>query len=201
MRLLFLSFIVLLSACKETQADADIGLYDPVPPAGSAFVRFLNLSDQSYTPKAKSKKYPSLSARVMSSYYVVPEGEVAFLKSLKESVQVGEFYTVVNKGQGVVIQDQANQDRTKATVALYNLSDQVIGLKAREGSVSVLEEVQINTMKARDMNAVKVDFGIYQNDKLLENVGDKVLERGNHYSIVFDGQQAHFITATTDTRQ
>ncbi len=209
MRLLLLIFVVMLSACKDTQADSDVGLYDPVAPEGSAFVRFLNLAAAEITPEAqgetKGKTYDLLKKMEVSPYFVVPEGDVAFSmgdKNMTTSVLSEHFYTVVNKGALRVLKDQGNDDRSKATIAFYNFSDiPALTLKAREGSVAVLKDVGEGNTSARDMNAVKIDFSIHDADKKLIALPEEVIERGNHYSIIYDGVSVKMVTATTNTRK
>jgi len=201
MKLLLLSLIVLLSACKETQVDADVGLYDPIPPAGSAFVRFINLTDGEYKPAISGKNYPVLSAGKISPYYVTPKGNAKFSDELVQDIVPGRFYTLVKKDEYKFIQDKSNDNPMKATIAVYNFTAEPLTLKARQGSVDIITDVPVKSMGSRDINAVKIDFSVYQNGKLTSNIDQKILERGNHYSFIFDGKKIRFVTATTNTRE
>ncbi|HPF47903.1 MAG TPA: alginate O-acetyltransferase AlgF [Emcibacteraceae bacterium] len=194
-----------MAACKDTQADSDVGLYDPVAPAGSAFVRFINLEEGAVTPKAGKKSYGALSQGQISDYFVIPQGHVSIDMgghAAEEEFQADNYYTAINKGDVIFLRDQANTDRSKATIALYNLSDiPALTLKAREGSVDVLKDVAKDETAARDMNAVKIDFSIYNGDQKLKSLDEEVIERGNHYSIIYDGQTAEMVAAKTNTRR
>lgn len=204
MRLILLAFLIFVSACKDTQADADVGLYDPVPPEGSAFVRFINLQESSVVPSANGKKYDALDKGQVSAYYVVPEGIAKismFSQEIEENITAGEFYSFVSGENLLSLVDTANDNRSKATIAAYNFSDKgQISLKAKGGSIDVLN-VESNKTQARDINAVKIDFSLYNGDKELASLGDEVIERGNHYSIIYDGDEVQMITATTNTRK
>lgn len=99
MRLVLFAFLLLLSACKETQADTDVGLYDPVAPAGSAFVRFINVGDTEGVALIEGKKYDSLKSDEVSAYFVAKKGQstVEFSDTKKTaSLAEGEFYSVVH---------------------------------------------------------------------------------------------------------
>src|SRR5688572_6556184 len=81
-------------------AAQDQGLYDPLPPEGSAFVRFLSESSGtgSVQAKANSKGYDYLTAKQVSSYYIVPQGPVKAeigAASKDFNAEAGKFYTVV----------------------------------------------------------------------------------------------------------
>lgn len=205
MKLFLFAFLILLSGCKETQADADVGLYDPIAPAGSAFVRFINLEEGNVVPIADSKKYDPLKRNEVSAYFVVKQGsrniELGSKKTNFDFTE-GEFYSVINLDNVSIIQDSGNTDRSKATIALYNFSDMdAVSLKAKGGTVDVLTDVVTKGTKARDMNALKIDFGVYQGSEIRANLDEVVLERGNHYSVIFNGKAAKMVTATTNTRK
>ena len=91
----------------------------------------------------------------------------------------------------VWIEDTVSDNRAKATMALYNLSGKgPLTLKAKEGAVTVFDGVETKAMKARDMNPVKVDFSIYAGEENLQTIEPFIIERGNHYGILFDGKSA-----------
>lgn len=206
MRLLLLVLLVMVSACKDTQADSDIGLYDPVAPEGSAFVRFINVAQQEVAPQIADKKFDPLKYGQVSSYFVVPEGEVEIFaggkKAIKYNVIAGLFYTAVHGKKDFVIEDFSSTNRSKATIGFYNLSDKdTLTLKAKNDKVTVLKNVKKGNMAARNMNAVKIDFSIFEGKKRLKSLDEEVIERGNHYDIIYDGSRAQMVTATTNTRK
>lgn len=205
MRLLLLIFMAIVLMPHGVWADQDAGLYDPQAPEGSAFVRFLNLEEQDIVPKVENKKYKRLGEGQVSVYFIVPEGAVEIVmgeQDVQGNIVSGAFYTAVHHETGFLLQDTANANRSKAVIAFYNLSDNPdLTLKARGGTVNVLEHVKKNATKARDMNAVKIDFSIYSGEENILSLAEEVIERGNHYSIFYDGEKVQFITATTNTRR
>jgi len=203
MKLILLVFLVFLGACKDTHADSDAGLYDPVAPAGSSFVRFLNAKDQSLSPSFKKKKYSDVSPLAVSPYYVFKKGDTIFKlnnqEPLNAQLEEGAFYTITS--DSLVIKDQPNANRAKATIVFYNLSTASdLSLKAKEGKINIFEEVASQSMEARDMNAVKIDLGVYSGDEMLKQLTPQIIERGNHYSVVYTGDHIFFATAETNTR-
>lgn len=205
MRLILLAFLVFVVGCKDTQVDTDAGLYDPLPPAGSAFVRFINMQGEKATPSAKGKKYKKLNNKKVSSYYVVPQGKVEVSvgsEKIVTNIAEGRFYTVIGDEGVFVLEDKANKDRSKATIAAYNLSDlDEISLKANKGKIEVLERISSKSVGSRDINAVKIDFSLFRNGDEIFSFEEEIIERGNHYSIIYDGEEARMVTATTNTRQ
>ena len=103
MRLLLLTFVILLTACGEVSAGgADAGLYDPKAPEGSAFVRFINMGSAVVTPKAKGKAYHSLVAGEASAYFVVPQGTVKVSlggAALEKDLVAKLYYTAIRTSQ------------------------------------------------------------------------------------------------------
>mgnify|MGYP003394246300 CR=1 FL=1 len=123
--------MLLLAALTPVSGYAqDEGLYDPLPPEGSAFVRFFSESTDpaSQQAKANGKGYDYLHPKEISSYYIVPQGKIAAVigKTANDfDAEAGKFYTVVlnNKEQLEVKTDPANDNQAKAQIIFYNLSE------------------------------------------------------------------------------
>ncbi len=158
----FLAFL-LFCIVPGTAHAQDAGLYAAEAPEGSAFVRFVNAGDVPIEVSANNKSYGDVTSLESSPYYVFPEGDVSFSladNQMSKSVAAGNYYTVINKD---VIKDTANADRTKATLAVYNAQDAgALSLKAKAGTVSVLENVAARQTAARDINPVKIDLSVEQ---------------------------------------
>ncbi len=190
---------------QDTAEDTDVGLYDPVAPDGSVFVRFVNITDMSQKAVISGKDFGAVSAGQVTDYFVMPQGKLEFVigdNNLDHNMSEGDYGTVLIGENLSVVGDTANQDRAKATIAFYNFSETPnVTLKAKGGTVDVLSDVGAGETKARDMNAVKIDFGVYDGDKELAALSEEVIERGNHYSVIYDGQSAKIVTAATNTRK
>jgi len=204
-----LFFALFLVACGESdQANAgDEGLYAPVAPAGSAFVRFMNVSPQPLDTKIKNKEYGAVNSGEVSPYYVVPQGDVAIMigdKTLNKAVTEKNYYTAYFNGvSAAVIDDAGVTNPAKAVLALYNVGEvaQAIDLKAKAGAVDVVKGVTKGATGSRDINPVKIDLSVAGEGMEAITLEPIIMERGFHYSIVFDGKKAFIATASTDTRK
>lgn len=212
-----LALAVLLPFAAQNAAlaeNADEGLYDPVPPPGSAYVRFINVdpdvNDEGVD--ANGKEYSDVPFAEMSPYYVFPKGEVK--ASFEEAsttlkVESGKFYTLVlSKDKIVPLTDPTNTNGAKALVTLYNLSKTPEAvLKTADGKITVTETpAKSGALSSRVMNAVKFTTAVYSGDTKIMDGQELALERGKSYAVVLydDKEGAPHITnfiATTDTKK
>lgn len=204
MRFLLIMMALFLVACNEEgQAGTDEGLYDPVAPKGSAFVRFVNIDDASHEIKANGKSYGSLDQNSASSYFVVKKGNAKFSigsNAHSEEINEGQFYTVALGDDIKIIEDKSNDNETKSTLALYNLNGaNPIQLKAKEGTVTVVDNVTKGAMNTRDINPVEIDLSVTGEGIEAIMLKSLIMERGNHYSIIYNGKSAFIVQAKTDT--
>jgi alginate O-acetyltransferase complex protein AlgF len=195
-------------------AGPDEGLYAPVPPDGSAFVRFVQADPavkEDAKPKAAGKAYDGREFASVSAYYVVPQGKTALefgpAKDDRDLV-AGKFYTVVllAGGQMGVIEDKAADNRAKALIQLYNLSAKPdLSLKTADGKVEVVPATPAGASGSREINAVKVPLALHGTGASgSEPVGDVTLERGKALGLfAFDngvgGVRIVQVSASTDT--
>lgn len=207
MRLLILTCLMMVSAVTHAMANADEGLYPPPVPKDAAVVRFMNLTPGDMAVKAGSKSYGTVKSGTASPYYVQKAGNISLDLNKAASTHTlagGQRYTAVRTADGktVLLKDPAGDNRAKATVVVYNFSSQPITLKAKAGSVAVIENVPANNNGTRDINGVKADFSVHSADgKELTKITPVILERGITYGIIYHGNKAVMASATTDTRK
>lgn len=153
--LTLLIFIPALAMADEKE------LYKPLPPADSAFVRFVNLTDT----KADAAKIGDVTIAPgektpVSDYSVVKKGKRTFYlgeKTSPVSVEAGQYYTVVVPADGsiTVIQDALIENPAKAVIYFYNLSDSEEGtLVAPTHKTNIFEKVGSMKSESREINAV-----------------------------------------------
>lgn len=186
--------LLLVAALGLGGAMAQDSLYDPAPPANSAFVRLFNDNTAPTDATLDTKTFKGGSHNA-TPYLVIPEGSRAFAAgkvSASFAIKAGKFYTIVlGQGQAVLMEDLNNTNRTKSLVALYNLTDgSALSLKTADGKTNVLEGVVNNTNKAIIVNGVKIAFGVFGDGKSLSTLPETQLERGAAYSV--------FVTGTKD---
>ena len=211
-KFMIFTVITALFAPVVAMANPDSGLYDPLPPQGSAFVRFINLNgteEGSRPSKANGKTYMYLEHGESSPYFVFKQGTVKanFGEVTKEFDVVEEkLYTIIlEKGDEtlLVLEDEANTNQAKSQLNVYNMSDaEMISLKAKAGSVDVIKDVVRNEVDSRQINPVKIDLSIVSEEEKLFDAGEKTLERGEIYSLFFiKKDEAIWIQSTKNTRK
>lgn len=208
--LIRIQFIILLMLSHTAMANPDSGLYDPLPPEGAAFVRFVNMSGitkGSKEAKVGGKSYMHIKHGEVSPYFVRKEGDVTIIigdATQKLSIAPEKSYTVIleKKGHAISIQeDEVNTNQAKAQLNIYNTSTyNPISLKAKAGKIDVIKDVATDDAGFRPINPVKIDLSIMNAKDALFELGDKTLERGQTYSLFFvDNNEAFWVENTLST--
>ncbi|MBP7722238.1 MAG: alginate O-acetyltransferase AlgF [Alphaproteobacteria bacterium] len=200
--------IMVLSAVAMPAFAQDQGLYDPLPPEGSAFVRFVSESPENGSKQAKAndKGYDYLNFKQVSSYYVIPKGAVkaAIGSAAKDfNAESGKFYTVVLNESGAleVKDDPKNENEAKSQIVFYNLTDKPdLSLKTADGKVEIVPPLSAGAVGDKQINPVKVSIAIFDGDTKLKDLGPVSLERGASYSaIAMNDKDVEWVQASTNT--
>lgn len=190
----FLSFLTLLPL-----ASAQDGLYDPAPPANSAFVRVLNAPSGTLGGKAVSAEKGAASA-----YVIIPQGDFEAkvgTVSGKLKVEAGNFYSVVvSGGKLVLLKDQAAENRAKALLTVYNLTKNSLDLKTADGKTTVLKDVKAGESGSRAVNGITVDLSAFAGSKAVGTVKGVKLERGSAYALVVTDSGMTITQSSTRTK-
>ena len=194
----FINIVTVLSFIAVAQ---DEGLYPDPPPANAAFVRVVHSTPNFGTinPLVGDKAFPELVFGEVSNYYIVIQGDrkVTF-GELEQSIEIfaGKFYTLaLTSGEEnpliTLIEDGNSTNRAKALLSLYNLSTlEKVDLKTVDGAVDVLTDVLPLETASIEVNAIKVDLGIFAEKELIKDFKGLALERGAVYSaIVMDNAE------------
>jgi alginate O-acetyltransferase complex protein AlgF len=178
----------------------DTGLYDPAPPADSAFVRVINV------PAATlgGKTVTALKGAA-SSYVVIPQGEFAAkigATTNKLKVEAGKFYSIVTTGSKVtLLTDQAAENPAKALLTIYNLSKSAsIDLKTADGKTAVVAGVKTSESGSRTVNGITVNLAAFAGTKALGTLKGVKLERGNAYALVLTDTGLTLTQSSTKTK-
>lgn len=164
---ILLAAAVLSASVPAALAD-DAGLYDPAPPADSAFVRFVDASLEAEGTGTVGSAALDLSGDGVSPFVVVPAGshDVAYGGAAgKADFAAGNYYTVVFNEPGaaapVVIKDEVLTNPAKAGLHFYNLTGEAgLTLAAVKQNVAIFENVGPGEMKFRPVGAVDVDLAV-----------------------------------------
>lgn len=194
--LLLSALLLLLSMPLAFAGDAE--LYDPAPPADSAYVRFINTGTKPINALLGNLTYKQVEG--FSPYQVIKEGEYdASVDKTKQSVtlKAGTSYSLVytkqgKKGRIATVVDAANADPSKAVVYFYNLSDKEASLRAPNFNTDILPGVPAGESRSVEINAVTVDVAMN-----VENVDVKTfpgieLKRRNGFSFLLTGKNPKY---------
>lgn len=186
----FLGLSLMVAAICAVSVVAQEGLYDPAPPANSAFVRVFNSSDAAFSATLDTKAYKG-TARTATPYLVIPEGSRAFnvgKTATKFSIKAGKFYTITVDDTASLMEDMTNTNRTKTMLSLYNIgSNSAISLKTADGKTNVIESVNTNSSKSIVVNGIKIGFAVFSDGKSVSIIPETQLERGSAYSVFVSG--------------
>ncbi len=191
---------ILPVVCLLVSVAAAQDLYDPAPPADSAFVRVINAPAATLGGKPVSALKGAASA-----YVVVPQGpfdaKVGTATS-KLNVEAGKFYSVVsNGGKVMLLADQAAENRAKALLTIYNLSkNPSVDLKTADGKTAVVAGVKTGASGSRAVNGITVDLAAFAGIKALGTLKGVKLERGNAYALVLTDTGLTFTQSSTKTK-
>ncbi len=180
------------------RAAEDEGLYAPAPPAGAAFVRFLDVTSgpKALTLQLADQKFNAPKGGA-SPYRVVMQGEqTATLgpSSLPVTLFAGYFYSVIARGVSSaptlsVLPDPASGDPAKAQLVLYNFTDrEALRLATADGKTTILPAVAQGANGSRAVNPLQVTLGVGEaGGSMLAGVAPVQLERGLTYSVIASG--------------
>ncbi|WP_020410966.1 alginate O-acetyltransferase AlgF [Hahella ganghwensis] len=194
---ILLIFLVWSFATSLARAD-EAALYGPEAPPGSAFIRVFNAQVNLPVENAGvgGKVFGEIDPLSSSKYVFLPAGAYEVeLSGAKQPVQLEKdaFYTlVVLKGEEPkLVQDEAFDNRRKALLGLYNLTDaDALDLKTSNGKTAVLESVEKLGSKHRQVNAVKISLAAFNGSEKLADAAPVNLERGKVFSLFACGSKA-----------
>ena len=164
-------------------------LYDPSPPADAAFIRVIHANPTTDAERVSigETRFDELSFSEESPYRVILEGTTSITMSSAEqdfTVEAGNFYTVALTQNGIkVIEDTVNENRAKALLTLYNLSDiPTVDLKTADGATDVILGVMPMSENSIEVNGISVALGVFSEGEALQLFDEVKLERGAAYS-------------------
>ncbi|MEZ5667937.1 MAG: alginate O-acetyltransferase AlgF [Alphaproteobacteria bacterium] len=188
----------------------DEGLYDPAPPPGAAFVRVINLAggDAAEEVTIGQNFAGSVAALQASPYYVVEERETAIALGDAEAtaeIEPGRFFSVVARAGAdglavTTLEDTPNTDRTKAQLALYNLTPEAdVDLVTADDKVVVFDDVGPDSAQYRTVNAVTIGLAVKVNGTVVATFDAVPLERGMAFGFLVggDGPSVEMVRAET----
>jgi alginate O-acetyltransferase complex protein AlgF len=174
----FLFFAANAAFCTQLANAQPAGLlYDPEPPADSAYVRVISVSTESaldVTVDAKPK-ITKLNSGDVSEYMVVPAGKrvIALHATSKSAALVSHTIDIVpGKALTVaflstkagttptVFEDKANTNKLKSLVAAYHLDGKAgpLNLTTLDGSTKVFTNLGFGSSQSIQVNPISVEL-------------------------------------------
>ena len=192
--LLALMLLTLLASLLPQQALAnDAALYGPSAPPGSAFVRVFNAQDQPETQaQLGEQKFEEVASWGSSEFLFVPAGSHPLkVGSASKTVQLqaDRYYTaVVNDGQLLLLDSSRYNNRMKALVIVYNLSEaKSLSLRTADGRTPLVDNVTSKGQGSREVNPAKASLAVFDGDRRLGEAPPVNLSRGKAFSLFVVG--------------
>jgi alginate O-acetyltransferase complex protein AlgF len=179
-------------------------LYDPQPPANSAYVRVLAGGGQEIDILLDQKpKATKVSAGSPSTYMIVPAGKHemtvkagAQTLTIPLQVEASRSMTIllaqVNKdAKPTIIEDKINGNRLKAMISAYNLgTSQAVDVWTADGSTQVFNNLSTNGTAALPVNPVALDYMVTASGQKTALAQSKfTMSPGGAYSIVISSDK------------
>lgn len=190
---------LLLSAHAHAQQPR---LYDPMPPANSAYVRVIALSGSEYSVWAEQKERASkIASGTPSPYMVLPPGNQQIeVRSGGQTIavavttQASRSFTVLlpemKADKAMVVSDRNNSNRLKATLMAYNLGTQPADVSTADGQTSIFKGLAPGAGMGLVVNPVTLDFKATGADGSAAGTGRIDIAPGAAYTVVLTGAPA-----------
>lgn len=199
MKLLLTLFSALLLSVTSAHANDD-ELYDPAPPADSAFVRVVNAATSIVKAPSMvgSYNYGDIEYPKISDYNIVKQGEYVVTIgdiSQKITIEAGAYYTLAltNDLKLVQIKDELLENPAKARVYFYNFSDSPNGaLVAVDHNKAIFENIASGAGESREINALKLNVQTKAGDTLIGDYKDVQLKRRVGTSFLISGKAGDY---------
>ncbi|MEW6167550.1 MAG: alginate O-acetyltransferase AlgF [Pseudomonadota bacterium] len=181
-------FFALLVFTAPARADDD-ALYGPDAPPGSAFIRLFNASDEhDLQGQVGDVEFDDSGAWGITEFEFLPPGQqqiVVGSVSQAISLEPDRFYTAVYDGQSVrLLQNQRYDNRLKALLILYNLTDaKQLSLRTPDGSATIIDSVAQEAYGTREVNAARARLSLFAGDRRLADTPPVTLNRGKAFSL------------------
>lgn len=171
----------------------DEGLYGPVAPPDSAFVRVFNATPTSVENAAVgSEDFNDVLGYEASGFVFLPPGGYTLtVGSAKQQVTLrkNRYYTAVYEdGKIKMLDNDRYTNHLKALVIVYNLLDGIeLSLRTADGKTAVIDKVAPNSYGTREVNPVRTQLALFKGQQRLAPVRQVAFERGKAFSLFVTG--------------
>jgi alginate O-acetyltransferase complex protein AlgF len=184
----------------------DEELYDPAPPADSAFLRVIKAADTNQANGGMvavgNAVFTNMGSPDITSYRVVKQGNYNVtvgerkIDSLK--VEAGKYYTVgivdsADKNlEAIVFEDAMIEKPSKAYVYFYNLTqDNKASLHAPEHNTDIVAEIEPLKSQHKEVNAITLDLATKVGKDTINTYPGVQLKRRSGLSVALIGSRGN----------
>jgi alginate O-acetyltransferase complex protein AlgF len=168
--------------------DREAGLYAPLPPPGSAFIRVFNGRASLDRLAIADRRFATLTTNTTSPYAIVKAGAVRVTLggSTHETVSAlaGGFATLVllPTGKSKLFRDPPAPGPMKASLQLYNLTQTPLSLRTPDNRQDIIANTAPQGFGQRLVNAARTGLLLTGNGKSFP-IAPILVERGAAYSV------------------
>lgn len=205
-----LVLLALLGMTSPAYAN-DQELYDPAPPADSAFVRLINATGdaEKITASVGSITFKELGSPAISPYYVLKGGEYSMKlgeASFPVKVDAGKYYTLALQREAgkptlTVLPDAMISDPAKSIVYFYNLSNvPSASLVAAEHKIDIVAATEPGKGGAREVKPLTLALAIKSGDKEIKTFSGVELKRRTGFTFLLAGTESDPVTLMQENK-
>jgi hypothetical protein len=196
--------MVLAYSSADLMAQTNGRLYDPEPPADSAYIRIVLAGDMLKVAVSIDGKLriPSVSTNQASDYLVIPAGrhlielqtpgKLNKLVSMPLEVIQGRAITLVFTSSQmteppIVLEDKTGSNKLKAMLSVYQLASKqkALDVTTSDGKTKVFSNLEYGKSAALAVNPISTELQIqYHNEAAILGKTSISMSQGNSYSIV-----------------
>ncbi len=159
------------------------GLYGPVAPKGSSFVRAYNAGNSELSVSVGNTALSDIAPLASSDFSFLPPGSYSAQvgsATLPVKLDADRYYTLVNQPGAApkLVEEPPFANKQKALLRVQNLSDSKLTLKTADGKTPVVEAVAPNGRGEREINPVKVGLALYDGERKVSDLKPVSLARG-----------------------
>ena len=196
--------LALLALCllplAATQAQTQSGLYDPEPPANSAYVRLIHSSNDGALDVLVNGKarISALTRGIASDYMVLPAGSHQLElrqggKSRKMPLEVQgahaltlAFANLAGNSKPQIFEDKTIANKLKATLSVYHLHPSIdaVDITTADGKLTVFPALAAGATAVRAVNPIEIELVAQKSENRMLLARTKLaLTPGGSYSI------------------
>lgn len=206
-----LGLTAMAAASLWTSAHAEAPkLYDPMPPANSAYVRVIAVGSEYDVWADQKERASKVPSGTPSPYMVVPPGSQQIEVraggqkiAVPVTTQASRSFTILlpelKADKAVVVSDKNNSNRLKATLMAYNLGAQPADLSTADGQTSIFKNLAPGAGNGLVVNPVTLDFKATAADGAALGNGRIEMTPGSAYTVVLTGAASGGAKAATFT--